>query len=205
MFLLLHNNAWQRDFKKRLSIPILHMFASLVSIHSKMWIQQQTSYLHQRLVSLAWYWCYGGSYLFQKYLFLHSRSLNSICTVYPLSTLLASLPLFLFVLQYQNLKLAKSASKLLEKQIECKTHNTKTKGISFLFRIFSKKRNLERSLFVLTPFSYKLKFQRTPMPSDAIYRVWAACGAPLILIPRVFNRKLIKLAICYQDHQNTRK
>ena len=84
-------------------------------------------------------------------------------------------------------------------------HITQTKGISFLFRIFSKKRNLERSLFVPTPFSYKLKFQRTPMPSDAIYRVWVACGAPLILIPKVFNRKLIKLAICYQDHQNTRK
>ena len=38
------------------------MFACLVSIHSKMWIQQQTSFLHQRLVSLAWLWCYGGSY-----------------------------------------------------------------------------------------------------------------------------------------------
>ena len=56
------------------------MFACLVSIHSKMWIQQQTSFLHQRLVSLAWFWCYGGSYLFQKYSSLHSRSLNNICT-----------------------------------------------------------------------------------------------------------------------------
>ena len=123
-----------------------------------------TPQLLNKLVSLAWYWCYGGSYLFQKYLFLHSRSLNNICTVYPLSTLLASLPLFLFVLQYQNLKLAKSASKLLEKQIECKTHNTNKRYFIFIS-------NLERSLFVLTPFSYKLKFQRTPMPSDAIYRV----------------------------------
>ena len=138
MFLLLHNNAWQRNFKKRLLIPILHTFACLVSIHSKMWIQQQTSYLHQRLVSLAWYWCYGGSYLFQKYLFLHSRSLNNICTVYPLPTLLASLPLFLFVLQYQNLKLAKSASKLLEKQIECKTHNTNKRYFIFISNLFKK-------------------------------------------------------------------
>ena len=32
------------------------MFACLVSIHSEMWIQQQTSCLHQRLVSLAWFW-----------------------------------------------------------------------------------------------------------------------------------------------------
>ena len=31
--------------------------------------------------SLAWFWCYGGSYLFQKYSSLHSRSLNNICTV----------------------------------------------------------------------------------------------------------------------------
>ena len=138
MFLLLHNNAWQRNFKKRLSIPILHMFACLVSIHSKMWIQQQTSYLHQRLVSLAWYRCYGGSYLFQKYLFLHSRSLNNICIVYPLPTLLASLPLFLFVLQYQNLKLAKSASTLLEKQIECKTHNTNKRYFIFISNLFKK-------------------------------------------------------------------
>ena len=81
IFLLLHNNAWQRNLKKRLLISILHMFACLVSIHSKLWIQQQTSYLHQRLVSLTWFWCYDGSYLFQKYSSLHSRSLYSICTV----------------------------------------------------------------------------------------------------------------------------
>ena len=80
IFLPLHTNAWQRNLKKGLLIPILHMFACLVSIHSKMWIQQQTSFLHQRLVSLAWFWCYGGSYLFQKYSSLHSRSLNNIFT-----------------------------------------------------------------------------------------------------------------------------
>ena len=74
-------NAWQRNLKKRLLIPILQMFACLVSIHSKMWIQQQTSCLHQRLVSFVRFWCYGGSYLFQKYSSLHSRSLNNICTV----------------------------------------------------------------------------------------------------------------------------
>ena len=28
-----------------------------------------------------WFWCYGGSYLFQKYSSLQSRSLNNICTV----------------------------------------------------------------------------------------------------------------------------
>ena len=39
IFLLLHNNAWQRNLKKRLLIPILYMLACLVSIHSKMWIQ----------------------------------------------------------------------------------------------------------------------------------------------------------------------
>ena len=73
--------SWQRSLKKKLLIPILHMFACLVSIHNKMWIQQQTSCLHQRLVSLEWFWCYGGSYLFQKYSSLHFRSLNNICTV----------------------------------------------------------------------------------------------------------------------------
>ena len=61
-FLLLHNNAWQRNLKRRLLIPILHMFACLVSIQSKMWILQQTLCLHQRLVSLAWFRCYDGSY-----------------------------------------------------------------------------------------------------------------------------------------------
>ena len=39
IFLLLHNNAWQRNLKKRLSIRFLHIFACLISIHSKMWIQ----------------------------------------------------------------------------------------------------------------------------------------------------------------------
>ena len=46
----------ERNLKKRLLIPILHIFACLVSIHSEMWIQQQTSRLHQGLVSLAWFW-----------------------------------------------------------------------------------------------------------------------------------------------------
>ena len=75
------NNAWQRNLKKRLLIPLPHMFACLVSMHSKMWIQQQTSCLHQRLVSLVWFWCYGGSYFLHKYSSLHSRSLNNICKV----------------------------------------------------------------------------------------------------------------------------
>ena len=35
-FLLLHNNAGQKNLKKRLLIPILHIFACLVSIHSKL-------------------------------------------------------------------------------------------------------------------------------------------------------------------------
>ena len=43
------------------------MFTCLLSMHRKMWIQQQTSCLHQRL--------------FQKYSSLQSRSLNNICTV----------------------------------------------------------------------------------------------------------------------------
>ena len=47
IFVFLHDiNAWQRNLKKRLMIPILYMFACLVSIHSKMWIQQETSCLH---------------------------------------------------------------------------------------------------------------------------------------------------------------
>ena len=79
IFLPSHTNAWQRNLKKGLLIPILHMFACLVSIHSKMWIQQQTSCW--RLVSLVWLWCYGGSYLFQKYTSIHSRSLRNIFTV----------------------------------------------------------------------------------------------------------------------------
>ena len=79
IFLPLHTNAWQRNLKKGLLIPSLHMFACLVSIHSKMWIQQQTSCW--RLVSLVWLWCYGGSYLFQKYTSIHSRSLRNIFTV----------------------------------------------------------------------------------------------------------------------------
>ena len=45
-FLLWRNNAWQRILVKRLLIPVLHMFACLVSIHSEMWIRQQTSCLH---------------------------------------------------------------------------------------------------------------------------------------------------------------
>ena len=75
LYQLLIIYAWQRDLKKRLLIPILRMFACLVSIHSK------ASCLHQRQVSLAWFWCYGGSYFFQKYSSLHSRSLNNICTI----------------------------------------------------------------------------------------------------------------------------
>ena len=81
LFLLLHNKAWERNLKKRLLTSITHMFACLVSIDSNIWIQQQTSCLHERLVSLAWFWCFGGSYLFQKYSSLHSRRLNNICTV----------------------------------------------------------------------------------------------------------------------------
>ena len=44
-----------RNLKKRLLIPILHMFACLVSIYTAKFefIQQQTSCLHQRLVSLV--------------------------------------------------------------------------------------------------------------------------------------------------------
>ena len=74
IFLPLHTNAWQRNLKKGLLIPILHMFACFVSIHSKLSIQCW------RLVSLAWLWCYGGSYLFQKCTSLHSRSLRNIFT-----------------------------------------------------------------------------------------------------------------------------
>ena len=39
IFLLLHNNAWQRHLKNRVLIPILYMFVCLVSTHSKTWIQ----------------------------------------------------------------------------------------------------------------------------------------------------------------------
>ena len=42
---------------------------------------QRASCLHQRLVSLALFRCYGGSYLFDRYLSLHTRNLNSICIV----------------------------------------------------------------------------------------------------------------------------
>ena len=44
---MLDKETWIKDCW---SIPILHMFSCLVPIHSKMWIQQQTSCLHQRLV-----------------------------------------------------------------------------------------------------------------------------------------------------------
>ena len=44
---MLDKETWRKDCW---SIPILHMFSCLVPIHSKMWIQQQTSCLHQRLV-----------------------------------------------------------------------------------------------------------------------------------------------------------
>ena len=80
VFAFAQYNAWQRNVKKKLLIPILHMFACLGSIRSKMWIQQQTSCLHLE-VSLAWFWCYSGSYLFQKYSSLPSWSLNNICIV----------------------------------------------------------------------------------------------------------------------------
>ena len=42
---------------------------------------QRASCLHQRLVSLALFRCYGGSYLFDRYLSLHTRNLNSTCIV----------------------------------------------------------------------------------------------------------------------------
>ena len=74
--LCLHNNAWQRNLKKRLLIPILHMFSCLVSIHSKIWIQQQTSCLHQRMVSrgLAWFRCYDTGVSFVRQIFVSSHS-----------------------------------------------------------------------------------------------------------------------------------
>ena len=65
--IMLYKETWRKDCW---SIRILRMFASLVSIHSKMWIQHQTSCLHQRLVSLAWFRATVGlicSYLFDKY------------------------------------------------------------------------------------------------------------------------------------------
>ena len=69
-----------RNLKKRLSIPIRHMFPCLVSIHRKMLIQRQPSCLNQ-----DWSPSRGSGamwiILFQKCLSLHSRSLNSICTV----------------------------------------------------------------------------------------------------------------------------
>ena len=54
-------------------------------------MQQQASCLHQRLVSLALFWCLGGSYLLQKYSSIHSRSLNSISRVAILGQILARL------------------------------------------------------------------------------------------------------------------
>ena len=75
---MLDKETWRKDCW---SIPFLHMFSCLVSIYSKMWIQQQTSCLHQRLVFHAWFWYYGGSYLFDKYSSLHMWSLNNIYTV----------------------------------------------------------------------------------------------------------------------------
>ena len=48
-FLLSRDNAWQWNSKKTLLIPILHMLSCLVSIHRKMWFQQQTLCSHQRL------------------------------------------------------------------------------------------------------------------------------------------------------------
>ena len=77
-FFLLRNNAWQRNLKKRLLIPVLHMFPCLVSIHSKIWIQQQTSCLHQRLVmvsrGLAWFRCYDTGVSFVRQIFVSSHS-----------------------------------------------------------------------------------------------------------------------------------
>ena len=40
---------------------------------------QRASCLHQISISLMLFWCYGGSYLFDRYLSLHTRSLNSLC------------------------------------------------------------------------------------------------------------------------------
>ena len=136
MFLLLHNNAWHFTTSYHLRPDLLFSEATPL-LWGVFWILLS---LMQSVVSSvkALYTAKCGSCLFQKYLFLHSPSLNNICTVYPLSTLLASLPLFLFVLQYQNLKLAKSASKLLEKQIECKTHNTNKRYFIFISNLFKK-------------------------------------------------------------------
>ena len=69
-----------KKLEERLSIPNRHMFPCLVSIHRKMLIQRQTSFLNQ-----DWSPSRGSGaiwiILFQKCLPLHSRSLNNICTV----------------------------------------------------------------------------------------------------------------------------
>ena len=50
--------------------------------HTKFYLEHKaSSVVFTSKVSLVWFWCYDGSYLFQKYSSLHSRRLYSIRTV----------------------------------------------------------------------------------------------------------------------------
>ena len=67
---MLYKETWRKDYW----FLFLHMFSCLVSIHSEMGIQQQTSCLHQRSIFLAWFWCYGGWVLFVRQIFVSPNS-----------------------------------------------------------------------------------------------------------------------------------
>ena len=72
----------QQCLTKKLKGKAVDRFLScFVSIQNKLWIQLQTSCLHQRLVFLALFRRYGGSHLFDRNSSLHARSLNNIWTV----------------------------------------------------------------------------------------------------------------------------
>ena len=69
---MLDKETWRKDYW--FLFFIIFMLSCLVSIHSEMWIQQQTSCLHQRLIFLAWFWCYGGWVLFVRQIFVSPNS-----------------------------------------------------------------------------------------------------------------------------------
>ena len=65
----------QQCLTKKLKGKAVDRFLScFVSIQNKLWIQLQTSCLHQRLVFLALFRRYGGSHLFDRNSSLHRRS-----------------------------------------------------------------------------------------------------------------------------------
>ena len=75
---------------KRLEEKSFDSYSSYVRLFGFYTLQNFVFTSKTDMVSLAWFWCYGRSYLFQKYSSLHPRSLNNICTIAIPGEILAS-------------------------------------------------------------------------------------------------------------------